>query len=51
MWNEERMLKVVERYFERVPTEMCWLNETYLLEEWGLVALGITTAIADIVLG
>ena len=47
MWNEERMPRAADR-FERSPSELCRLVKAYLPEEWGLVALGITTAIADI---
>ena len=51
MWNEERMLRAVDR-FERLPPTRDVsrsMKSVSITKEWGLVALGITTAIPDIV--
>jgi hypothetical protein len=48
MWNEDKMPQDVNR-LERSPTELQRMVQAYLPEKWGLVALGITTSILDIV--
>jgi hypothetical protein len=48
VWNEGRMPSAVDRQ-ERSPIELQRLVQAYLPESWGLVALGITTSIPDIV--
>jgi hypothetical protein len=47
-WTDGRMPRAEDR-LERSPTELHRLVLAYLPEKWGLVAVGITTSIADIV--
>jgi hypothetical protein len=48
VWNKDRMPRAVDR-LERSPTKLQRMVQVYLPESWGLVALGITTNIPDIV--
>jgi hypothetical protein len=48
VWNEDRMPRAVDK-LERSPTELQRMVQAYLPERLGLVALGITTNIPDLV--
>jgi hypothetical protein len=48
MWNEDKRPIAVDR-LERSPTELQRMVRAYLLKKWGLVLLGITTSVVDIV--
>ena len=47
MWNEDNMPQDVDR-LERSSIELQRMVQAYLPGRWGLVALGITTSILDI---
>jgi hypothetical protein len=49
-WNEDRIPQAADT-LERSPTELQRLVRAYLPATWGLVAVGITTSIAEIVQG
>jgi hypothetical protein len=49
-WNEDMMPQAADT-LERSPTELQRLVRAYLPATWELVAIGITTSIAEIVQG